>query len=224
MPRHPSHHDSHRLNEEQQMNEPYYSRARGESYSPRRPDISNYLHGPQSIDETVEENLDDSAYGIKNHSRSREYNITRNMADELTTLHTDVETPVVTAPTYSVDESETSAASRKYDNEKYNFERSAINDAQSVAYTAFTMNLDSGQTIVKDLRNVGVTVLSLESLSTAAMIHYMDAVTTMRLGNENDEKCMLYTDRMGRVFNVIISVCFVILCCQTRSFFLTFDH
>lgn len=37
------------------------------------------------------------------------------------------------------------------------------------------------------------------------MIDYMDAVTTMRLGNETDEKCMLYTDRMGRVFNVIIS-------------------
>lgn len=90
--------------------------------------------------------------------------------------------------------------------DKYDFERSAINDAQSVSYTAYTMNLDSGQTIVNDLRNVGVTVLSLESLSTAAMIHYMDAVTTMRLGNENDEKCMLYTDRMGRVFNVIISV------------------
>ena len=90
--------------------------------------------------------------------------------------------------------------------EKYASERGAISDAQSVAYTAYNMNLESGQSIVNDLRNVGVTVLSLESLSTEAMIHYMDAVTTMRLGDENDEKCMLYTDRMGRVFNVIISV------------------
>jgi hypothetical protein len=65
------------------------------------------------------------------------------------------------------------------------------------------MNQESD--IVQQLRNVGVTVLSLESLSTAAMINYMDAVTTMRLGNGNDEKCMLYTDIMGRVFNVVIS-------------------
>ena len=50
-----------------------------------------------------------------------------------------------------------------------------------------------------------MTVLSLESLSKAAMINYMDAVATMRLGNGDDEKCMLYTDSMGRVFNVIIS-------------------
>ena len=87
--------------------------------------------------------------------------------------------------------------------DKYRHEKNAINDAQSVAYTAYTMNQDSD--IVQQLRNVGVTVLSLESLSTSAMINYMDAVTTMRLGNGNDEKCMLYTDRMGRVFNVIIS-------------------
>lgn len=89
------------------------------------------------------------------------------------------------------------------DDDKYLYERDAINDAQSVAYTAYTM--DQQKDIVKQLRNVGVTVLSLESLSTAAMINYMDAVTTMRLGNGNDEKCMLYTDRMGRVFNVVIS-------------------
>ncbi len=87
--------------------------------------------------------------------------------------------------------------------DKYRYERNAINDAQSVAYTAYTMNQDTD--IVQQLRNVGVTVLSLESLSTADMINYMDAVTTMRLGNGNDEKCMLYTDRMGRVFNVVIS-------------------
>ena len=97
------------------------------------------------------------------------------------------------------------------EDEKEKYEKYALNDAQSVAYTAYTMNLDSGKGVVDDLRNVGVTVLSLESLSTAAMIHYMDAVTTMRLGNENDEKCMLYTDRMGRVFNVVISVRVVIL-------------
>mmetsp|Transcript_18757 Transcript_18757/g.23614 ORF Transcript_18757/g.23614 Transcript_18757/m.23614 type:complete len:501 (+) Transcript_18757:229-1731(+) len=87
--------------------------------------------------------------------------------------------------------------------DKYRYERSAINDAQSVAYTAYTMNQDND--IVHQLRNVGVTVLSLESLSTAAMMNYMDAITTMRLGNGDDEKCMLYTDRMGRVFNVVIS-------------------
>ena len=98
--------------------------------------------------------------------------------------------------------------------EKYASERGAISDAQSVAYTAYNMNLESGQSIVNDLRNVGVTVLSLESLSTEAMIHYMDAVTTMRLGDENDEKCMLYTDRMGRVFNVIISVSVCFRCCR----------
>lgn len=87
--------------------------------------------------------------------------------------------------------------------DKYRHERYAINDAQSVAYTAYTLNHDND--IVQQLRNVGVTVLSLESLSTAAMINYMNAVATMRLGNGNDEKCMLYTDRMGRLFNVIIS-------------------
>ena len=99
------------------------------------------------------------------------------------------------------------ASTNKYD-EKYMNERSAINDAQSVRYTAysFTMKQDSGFSIVSELRNVGVTVLSLESLSTEAMIHYMDAVTSMRLGDSNDEKCMLYIDRMDRVFNVVVSV------------------
>ena len=99
---------------------------------------------------------------------------------------------------------------RKYD-EKYMYEKNAIHDAQSVKYTAYTMKQDSGNSIVAELRNVGVTVLSLESLSTSAMIHYMDAVTSMRLGEANDEKCMLYTDRMGRVFNVVISVSIVSL-------------
>jgi len=89
--------------------------------------------------------------------------------------------------------------------DKYLNEKNAINDAQSVRYTAYTMKQDNGNSIVAELRNVGVTVLSLESLSTSAMIHYMDAVTSMRLGEANDEKCMLYTDRMGRVFNVVIS-------------------
>jgi len=93
----------------------------------------------------------------------------------------------------------------KYD-EKFRNERNAINDAQSVRFTAYTMKQDNGHSIVNELRNVGVTVLSLESLSTSAMIDYMDAVTSMRLGEANDEKCMLYTDRMGRVFNVVISV------------------
>ena len=74
--------------------------------------------------------------------------------------------------------------------DKYRYERHAINDAQSVPYTAYTMNQDND--IVHQLRNVGVTVLSLESLSTAALMNYMDAITTMRLGNGDDEKCMLY--------------------------------
>lgn len=102
---------------------------------------------------------------------------------------------------------------RNYD-DKYLNEKNAIHDAQSVRYTAYTMKQDSGNSIVTELRNVGVTVLSLESLSTSAMIHYMDAVTSMRLGEANDEKCMLYTDRMGRVFNVVISVSVMSILCR----------
>ena len=146
----------------------------------------------------------------------------RNMVDDVTTIPEDDELPrrpgysedeempseMPSGPTYSAG-SETDLTMKKYQEDTYYYERNAINDAQSVAYTAFTMNLNTGQTIVEDLRNVGVTVLSLESLSTAAMIDYMDAVTTMRLGTETDEKCMLYTDRMGRVFNVVISVRYV---------------
>ncbi len=95
----------------------------------------------------------------------------------------------------------------KYD-EKYKDERNAINDAQSVRYTAysFTAKQDSGEMIVNELKKVGVTVLSLETLSTSNLIQYMNAVTNMRIGDATDEKCMLYTDRMGRVFNVVISV------------------
>lgn len=104
----------------------------------------------------------------------------------------------------NVDEEDYPDDMRDY-NDKYLNEKNAIHDAQSVRYTAYTMRQDSGNSIVTELRNVGVTVLSLESLSTSAMIHYMDAVTSMRLGEANDEKCMLYTDRMGRVFNVVIS-------------------
>lgn len=102
----------------------------------------------------------------------------------------------------TLNDDEESHSDGQYD-EKYKDERLAINDAQSVRYTAYTMDTKS---IVTELRNVGVTVLSLESLSTTAMIHYMDAVTSMRLGEADDEKCVLYTDRMGRVFNVVISV------------------
>jgi hypothetical protein len=90
---------------------------------------------------------------------------------------------------------------------KYSSEKNAINDAQSVKYTAYTMKTHN---IVDELRNVGVTVLSLESLSTKGLIHYMDAVTNIRLGESNDEKCMLYTDRMGRVYNVVISVSYAL--------------
>jgi len=150
----------------------------------------------ETIDDTIDHTIGDT-YDDRGHGPRRDYN---GQTNEVTTLQ---EEETVTSRSYSGEENE--ATSKRYDDEKYNHERSAIKDAQSVAYTAFTMNFDTGQTIVDDLRNVGVTVLSLESLSTAAMIHYMDAVTTMRLGDENDEKCMLYTDRMGRVFNVVIS-------------------
>lgn len=84
-------------------------------------------------------------------------------------------------------------------------EKDAIHGAQSVKYTVYSMKINEGTDIVQRLNKVGVTVLSLESLSNATMLNYMDAVTGMRLGDTNDEKCMLYTDRMGRVFNVIIS-------------------
>ena len=106
---------------------------------------------------------------------------------------------------YNADDVEQQQQQQQNDKvDKFRHERMAMNnDAQSVAYTAYTMNQETD--IVQQLRGVGVTVLSLESLSTAAMINYMDAVATMRLGNGDDEKCMLYTDSMGRVFNVIIS-------------------
>jgi hypothetical protein len=89
--------------------------------------------------------------------------------------------------------------------QKYKEEVNAIHGAQSVAYTAYTMKTKAGENVVQHLNNVGVTVLNLESLSTFAMVTYMDAVANMRIGDVDDEKCMLYTDRMGRVFNVIIS-------------------
>ncbi len=106
-----------------------------------------------------------------------------------------------------IDEEMDDASSSKYD-EKYLSERNAILDAQSVKHTAYSFSAkqESGETIVNELRNVGVTVLSLETLTTSNLIQYMDAVTMMRIGDASDEKCMLYTDRMGRVFNVVISV------------------
>jgi len=182
-----------------------------------RSSFSRITEYGQDNDETIDDTYDSRRRSrSRTRSRSRDYP-SRNTADEVTTIQDDDETPggdrsysrqddetdPVRGRSYSGDETE--ATSKKYEDNNYSYERSAINDAQSVAYTAYTMNLETGQTIVDDLRNVGVTVLSLESLSTAAMIDYMDAVTTMRLGNETDEKCMLYTDRMGRVFNVIIS-------------------
>lgn len=130
-------------------------------------------------------------------SRQRTYSSSHSIDD--TTLHDD--DPVDRMEM----DAEASEYPSKYD-DKYMNEKNAINDAQSVRFTAFTMKQDTGNSIVAELRNVGVTVLSLESLSTTSMIHYMDAVTSMRLGEANDEKCMLYTDRMGRVFNVVISV------------------
>ncbi len=132
------------------------------------------------------------------HTNDRHF---ANQSMDASTLH-DPDSPVNVSRMHGGDDDE--EASGKY-NEKYRGERFAINDAQSVRYTAYTMNKKD---IVNELRNVGVTVLSLESLSTTAMIDYMDAVTSIRLGEANDEKCMLYTDRMGRVFNVVISVSF----------------
>ncbi len=136
------------------------------------------------------------------HANERHFaNLNQSM--DASTLH-DPDSPVNISRMHREedDEETSSTASGKY-HEKYRGERFAINDAQSVRYTAYTMNTKN---IVNELRNVGVTVLSLESLSTTAMIDYMDAVTSIRLGEANDEKCMLYTDRMGRVFNVVISV------------------
>lgn len=100
---------------------------------------------------------------------------------------------------------EENPANRNVYQQKFKEEVNAIHGAQSVAYTAYTMKTKGGENVVQHLNNVGVTVLNLESLSTTAMVTYMDAVTNMRIGDVNDEKCMLYTDRMGRVFNVIIA-------------------
>ena len=133
--------------------------------------------------------IDDEEATGQNGSRQRTYS-TDSYDD--TTLHDDD----------PVDRIERNTEIKRHSN-KYSGEKNAINDAQSVKYTAYTMK---NHNIVNELRNVGVTVLSLESLSTSGLIHYMDAVTSMRLGESNDEKCMLYTDRMGRVFNVVISV------------------
>eukprot|EP00566_Odontella_aurita_P005856 CAMPEP_0113560478 /NCGR_PEP_ID=MMETSP0015_2-20120614/19452_1 /TAXON_ID=2838 /ORGANISM="Odontella" /LENGTH=581 /DNA_ID=CAMNT_0000462185 /DNA_START=140 /DNA_END=1885 /DNA_ORIENTATION=+ /assembly_acc=CAM_ASM_000160 len=71
-------------------------------------------------------------------------------------------------------------------------------DAQSVAYTAYTMNMTSGEQIIEELRNVGVNVLSVEG--DADVFAYLDAVTA-----EPGEQCLLYTDDMGRVFNIVIA-------------------
>lgn len=73
----------------------------------------------------------------------------------------------------------------------------------SVGYTAYHLN--DSVNLVEELRNVGVTVLSLDISSTNAMKHYLNAVCTMKLGSESEETCILYTDQMGRLFNVVLS-------------------
>jgi hypothetical protein len=91
----------------------------------------------------------------------------------------------------------------------------AASVAQSVAYTAYTMNMDSGEQIIEELRNVGVNVLSVESA--ADMFTFIDEVTKERSAlAEYEQRCMLYTDEMERVFNVVISV--------RTSFFVSFLH
>jgi len=80
----------------------------------------------------------------------------------------------------------------------------AASVAQSVAYTAYTMNMDSGEQIIEELRNVGVNVLSVES--SADMFTFIDEVTKERSAlAECEQRCLLYTDDMERVFNVVIS-------------------
>jgi len=55
--------------------------------------------------------------------------------------------------------------------------------------------------IISELRNVGVNVLSIESSSD--ILSYLDAVATETLSGE---QCLLYTDESGKTFNVVVSV------------------
>ena len=74
----------------------------------------------------------------------------------------------------------------------------------SVTYTAY--QLSDSMNMIEELRNVGVTVLSLDSSSTDAMTQYLNAVCSMKLGSESEETCILYTDQSGRLYNVVLSV------------------
>ena len=68
----------------------------------------------------------------------------------------------------------------------------------------------NGPSIIMELRNVGVNVLSIESNSD--ILSYLDAVATETLSGE---QCLLYTDGSGKTFNVVVSVS------CTQSFFLS---
>lgn len=61
--------------------------------------------------------------------------------------------------------------------------------------------VDNGPSIIMELRNVGVNVLSIESNSD--ILSYLDAVATETLSGE---QCLLYTDGSGKTFNVVVSV------------------
>ena len=75
----------------------------------------------------------------------------------------------------------------------------AMGDKSAVAGSVYAMS--TGPTIITELRNVGVNVLSIES--NADILSYLDAVATETLVGE---QCLLYTDSNGRTFNVVVSV------------------
>ena len=75
----------------------------------------------------------------------------------------------------------------------------AMGDKSAVAGSVYAMS--TGPTIITELRNVGVNVLSIES--NADILSYLDAVATETLVGE---QCLLYTDGNGRTFNVVVSV------------------
>ena len=75
----------------------------------------------------------------------------------------------------------------------------AMGDKSAVAGSVYAMS--TGPTIITELRNVGVNVLSIES--NADILSYLDAVATESLSGQ---QCLLYTDSNGRTFNVVVSV------------------
>ena len=75
----------------------------------------------------------------------------------------------------------------------------AMGDKSAVGGSVYAMS--AGPTIITELRNVGVNVLSIES--NADILSYLDAVATESLSGQ---QCLLYTDSNGRTFNVVVSV------------------